>query len=114
MKKPPLGKLRASIVALGVAGWVISYGYFGKYLVAHDWDMLGGWAAAFSANDWATGLLMDLVLVTFMVIALALDSRKRIGGWWTAAIIGSLSLSVSVALALYLIARWRTDTTPDH
>ena len=101
--------LRNATLALGVAGWLVSYAYFGRYLLQHDWDMLGGWAAAFGANDWATGLLMDLVLVTGMMIALALEGRKRFGRGWTAAIIASLSLSVSASLALYLIACWRTE-----
>ena len=65
--------------------------------------MLGGWAAAFSANDWATGLLMDLVLVTAMMIALAIKDRTRLGGRWGAAILASRGLSVSMSLTLYLI-----------
>lgn len=104
---------RALVVALGVAGWLGSYAYFGRYLVAHDWDMLGGWAAAFTANDWATGLLFDLVLVTFMMITLAWEGRKRLGGRWAVAIVASLSLSVSISLALYLIASWRAEGAHD-
>ncbi len=99
---------RVAVVALGVAGWLVSYAYFGRYLLAHDWDMLGGWAAAFTANDWATGLLLDLVLITGMMLALAFEGRERFGRAWAAAIVASLSLSVSMSLALYVVATWRT------
>jgi hypothetical protein len=95
------------VVALGVAGWLVSYAYFGRYLLANGWDMLGGWAAAFTANDWAMGLLMDLVLVTAMMIGLAVEGRKRIGSAWAVAVVASLSLSVSASLAVYLVALWR-------
>lgn len=102
---------RWAVVALGVAGWLASYAFFGLYLVEHQWDMLGGWAAAFGANDWASGLLWDLVAVTAMMIALAIEGRRRFGWAWAAAVVASLSLSVSVSLAIYLVALWRT--TPE-
>ena len=88
--------LKTATIVLGVLGWLLSYAFFWRYLVAHDWDVLGGWVASFTANDWATGLLMDLVLVTGMVIVLVLKDRRQLG------------LSVSMALTLYLVALWRT------
>lgn len=97
---------------LGVLGWVVSYAFFTKWLVEHEWDFFGGWVVAFSANDFATGLLSDLVVVTLMMIALAIWDRKRLGPKWTIAVIASLGLSVSISLAIYLvgIARHSADT----
>ena len=109
MDRARMSTPRWIVVALGVAGWLASYAFFGRYLLAHDWDMLGGWAAAFSANDWASGLLWDLVSVTAMMIALAVEGRKRIGNAWAAAVVASLSLSVSASLAIYLVALWRAE-----
>jgi len=99
----------AGTVALGILGWVLSYGMFWRWLQANDWRFFAGWAEAFTASDFGTGLLLDLVVVTGMVIFLAVRDRARLGPRWVAAIICSLALSVSVALALYLLAYWRTE-----
>ncbi len=107
MDRAKMSTSRWAVVALGVGGWIASYAFFGRYLLAHDWNMLGGWAAAFTANDWASGLLWDLVVVTAMMIALAVEGRKRIGSAWAVAVVASLSLSVSASLAIYLVALWR-------
>ena len=96
-------------IVLGVLGWLLSYAFFAKWLSEHDWRFFAGWAEAFTSSDFGTGLLMDLVVVTVMVIFLAIKERARLGAGWVAAIIGSLALSVSVALTLYLLAFWRTE-----
>lgn len=96
----------AVIVTLGALGWLISYAYFLKWLGEHQWDFFGGWREAFSSSDFATGLLLDLVLTSAMLIALAIFERERLGPRWTAAVILSLALSVSVSLTLYLLAVW--------
>ena len=108
MDRARMSTSRWIVLALGVAGWLVSYAFFGRYLLAHDGDMLGGWAAAFTANDWASGLLWDLVSVTAMMIALAAEGRRRIGNAWAVAVVASLSLSVSASLAIYLVALWRS------
>ncbi|HBP18547.1 MAG TPA: hypothetical protein DEA08_12280 [Planctomycetes bacterium] len=96
----------AVIVTLGVLGWLISYAFFFKWLGEHQWAFFGGWYEAFTSSDFATGLLMDLVLTTAMLVALAIFERERLGPRWTAAVILSLALSVSISLTLYLVATW--------
>ncbi len=95
---------------LGFLGWLLSYAMFLKWLIANRWDFFGGWAEAFTSSDFATGLIVDLVLVTLMMVALAVLDRKRLGPRWTAAVLASLSLSVSMSLAIYLAAIWRHET----
>ncbi|MGH1346334.1 MAG: DUF2834 domain-containing protein [Nannocystales bacterium] len=94
--------------SLGVIGWVASYAMFGVWLAANDWDFFGGWVEAFTASDFATGLLFDLVAVTVMMVVVAVWERRRIGGRWSAAVVGALTLSVSMSLTIYLVALWRT------
>ena len=96
----------AVIVTLGILGWVISWLLFYRWLGEHQWDFFGGWREAFTASDFATGLIMDLVLTSAMLIALALFERERLGPRWTAAVILSLAISVSISLTLYLVACW--------
>jgi multisubunit Na+/H+ antiporter MnhE subunit len=108
-----------AIWGLGVLGWLLSYALFARWLLANEWQFFGGWAEAFTSSDFATGLLMDLVVVTVMVIVVALKDRRRLGPRWSVAIILSLALSVSMALAIYLVALWRTEskaaiTPPEH
>ena len=94
---------------LGILGWIASYAMFGVWLDANGWDLFGGWAEAFTTSDFATGLLFDLVATTFMMVAVAIFERRRLGPRWTAAVLGTLTLSVSVSLAVYLVARWRSE-----
>lgn len=96
-----------AVWALGLLGWFVSYAFFLSWLNAHEWAFFEGWKAAFTANHFATGLLSDLVVVTVMLIALALWERRRLGARWTFAVIASLALSVSMSLAIYLVACWR-------
>ena len=91
-------------LALGIAGWILSWILFLIWLLDHEWRFFSAWAEAFTASDFATGLLLDLVVVTVMMVAVALWDRRRLGPRWTFAIIASLALSVSVSLALYLVA----------
>lgn len=97
----------AAIAALGVVGWVVSYGFFLKWMAAHGWDFFGGWAEAFTASDFSTGLIMDLVFVTAMVVGVAWWERRRIGTRWAVAMVAALGLSVSVSLAIYLVRLWQ-------
>lgn len=96
---------------LGVLGWLVSYAFFMVWLNANGWDFFGGWAEAFTASDFATGLLLDLVFVTFMMVALAVFDRKRLGPRWTTAVLASLTLSVSMSLACYLMGIWQHERT---
>jgi hypothetical protein len=96
----------ATIATLGLLGWLVSYAFFVHWLGANGWDFFGGWAGAFTAHGFATGLLSDLVVVTFMVIGVALWERRRIGSAWAVAMVASLGLSVSVSLAIYLVRIW--------
>ena len=102
----PEARTRGTIF-LGVLGWLVSYAFFYRWLSDNDWRFFQGWIEAFTASDFGTGLLMDLVLVTAMMIFVALAERRRLGGRWVAAIIGSLALSVTMSLMLYLIACWQ-------
>lgn len=94
---------------LGALGWILSYAMFVKWLAANQWDFLGGWAEAFTSSHFATGLLLDLVAVTAMLVVVALSDRKRLGPRWTAAVIAALALSASASLAVYLVATWRSE-----
>ena len=96
-------------VLFGVLGWVLSYAMFLKFLMAHHWDFFGGWTEAFTTSDFGTGLLLDLVAMTVMMIVLAIGDRRRLGGRWAALVIASLSLSVSMSLAVYLLRIWRHE-----
>jgi len=91
---------------LGLGGWLVSYAYFMMWLNEPGGDFFGGWASAFSTTLWGTGLVWDLVFVTFMVIVVALFERKRLGTKTVVLIIASLSLSVSVAWAIYFTRVW--------
>ena len=95
------------IWVLGVIGWVLSWFFFAKWLFANEWDYVGGWVEAFTASIFATGLLVDLVVTSLMLVALALWDRRRIGSRWAAAVILTLGLSVSVSLAVYIVALLR-------
>ncbi len=88
-----------------LAGWLVSYAYFGVWMQANDWAFFEGWRAAFTGSLFGTGLLMDLVFTTFVVAFLAWDDRHRLGAKWVAAIICAGTLSVSMMLLLYV---WRT------
>ncbi len=94
---------------LGVLGWVLSYAMFLKFLLAHRWDFFGGWVEAFTSSDFGTGLLLDLVAMTGMMIVLAISDRRRLGARWAALVIASLALSVSMSLAIYLLVIWRHE-----
>jgi len=92
---------------LGILGWVVSWAFFADWLASNDGDFFGGWVEAFTSSVFATGLLSDLVVVTVMMVVVALWDRRRLGPKWTLAVIASLTLSVSVSLAIYLVAIWR-------
>lgn len=92
---------------LGILGWALSYILFVKWLVANEWNFLGGWAQAFTSSDFATGLLLDLVVVTVMMVVVAIWDRRRLGALRATAVVASLGLSVSVSLAIYLVSIWR-------
>lgn len=103
----PMSKSTA-IWSLGVAGWLASWALFANWLSEHDADFFGGWAEAFTSSDFSTGLHLDLVLCTLMMLALAAYDRRRLGRAWTAAVVASLALSVSMSLAVYLVGTWRS------
>lgn len=104
----------AVIWLLGVLGWVVSYVFFFKWMAANEWSFLGGWVTSFTGPDFNTGFLSDLVAVTLMMVVLAVADRRRLGPKWTVAVIAALALSVSMSLAIYLVATWRAEgtTTP--
>ncbi len=101
------------IWGLGIAGWALSYALFVRWLSAHGWDLRGGYAEAFSASIFAAGLLSDLVVVSLMMVVVALWDRGRLGPRWTAAVIASLALSVSMSLAVYVIGLSRHRAAQD-
>ena len=87
---------------LGIGGWLTSWAYFSKWMFENDWHFVGGWLEAFTTSDFSTGLHLDLVFVTFMVIGFTLAKRKTLGFGWTLAVLLSLPLSVSMALAVFI------------
>jgi hypothetical protein len=93
----------------GILGWLASYAYFAVWMLDSGGDFFGGWVAAFTGASFGTGLLMDLCAVTAMMIVLAVFDRGRIGPKWSIAVVASLGLSVSISLAIYLYAVWRTE-----
>lgn len=96
-------------MVLGVLGWVLSYALFLKFLVAHHWDFFGGWTEAFTSSDFGTGLLLDLVATTGMMVGLAIVDRRRLGRRGALLVIAALGLSVSMSLAIYLLTIWRFE-----
>lgn len=98
-----------AIWLLGIAGWVLSYVMFTKWLAEHGGDFFGGWVEAFTTSDFSTGLHVDLVLCSFMMIALAIYDRRRLGRKWMAGVLVALAASVSMSLAVYLVGIWRSD-----
>lgn len=102
----------AVIWLLGVLGWVVSYAFFFKWMAANEWSFLGGWVTSFTGPDFNTGFLADLVAVTSMMVVLAIADRRRLGPRWTVAVIAALALSVSMSLAIYLVATWRAEGAP--
>ena len=106
----------ATTWVLAIGGWLLSYLLFFRWLAENSWDFLGGWATAFAASDFSVGFHTDLVFVSFMLIALAIFDRRRLGAKWTAAVLLSLALSASMSLACYLVGSWRHQRSdgPDH
>ena len=97
-----------SLVFLGVLGWFASWAFFAKWLHNHQWRFFQGWIEAFTASTFATGLLVDLVVVSWMMIVLAVVERKRLGRVWCGLIVGSLTVSVSMSLLFYVLAKANT------
>lgn len=97
------------MLLLGVLGWLLSYAMFLKFLLAHQWDFFGGWTQAFTSSDFGTGLLLDLVAVTAMMVALAIGDRRRLGTRGALLVVACLGLSVSMSLAVYLLTIWRHE-----
>ncbi len=106
----PPSETRITLV-LGVLGWLLSYAMFLKFLLAHHWDFFGGWTQAFTSSDFGTGLLLDLVATTGMMIGLAVVDRRRLGNRGAFLVIACLGLSVSMSLAVYLLTVWRFERT---
>lgn len=90
---------------LGIGGWLSSYYLFFEWFKEHDWDFFGGWIEAFTLSDFSTGLHLDLTFVTFLMITLAITDRRTLGSKWSAAVILSLALSVSMSLAIYIVGK---------
>lgn len=103
-------KSAVTLIICGL-GWLVSYVCFFEWHQANGFGVgpfLDAWVEAFTESPgYATGFIYDLLSVTVLVPFLAIVDRKRIG---TAAAVGmvlSLGLSVSMSLAIYLIALWR-------
>lgn len=92
---------------LGVAGWIGSWVFFAMWLVENDWGFVRGWVAAFTTCDFSTGLHLDLLVVSLMLVVLALFDRDTLGRGWTFAVIASLAISVSMSLAFYVVGHLR-------
>jgi hypothetical protein len=103
--------MRGFVVVCALAGWLVSYAYFGVWMQANDWAFFEGWRSAFTGSLFGTGLLMDLVFTTFAVVFLAWDDRHRLGAKWVAAIICAGALSVSMMLLLYIWRTWQLNKT---
>ncbi len=92
-------------------GWLVSYGFFFRWHQANGFGVgpfLEAWVEAFTRSPgYATGFIYDLLSITALVPFLAIVDRKRIGTRAAVGMVLGLSLSVSMSLAIYLIALWR-------
>jgi hypothetical protein len=92
-------------------GWLVSYGFFIRWHQANGFGVgpfFDAWVEAFTRSPgYATGFIYDLLSITALVPFLALFDRKRIGTVAAVGMVLGLGLSVSMSLAIYLIALWR-------
>lgn len=97
-------------------GWLVSYGFFIEWHQAHGYGVgpfLDAWVEAFTESPgYATGFIYDLLSITALVLFLAIVDRKRIGTPAAVMMVLGIGLSVSMSMAIYLIALWRAGAEP--
>lgn len=96
------------VQALALLGLLGSWALFAAWMAANEWDFVGAWVAAFTTCTFSTGLHVDLLAVSGMLVLLAIAERRSIGARSAPAVVASLALGACVSLAVYLTARWRT------
>ncbi|MCO4774122.1 MAG: DUF2834 domain-containing protein [Deltaproteobacteria bacterium] len=102
-----------SVVTLIICGlgWLVSYVCFFRWHQVHGFGLgpfLAAWVEAFTESPgYATGFLFDLLSITVLVPFLAIVDRHRIGARAAIAMVLAIGLSVSMSIAIYLIALWR-------
>ena len=106
------GPVKVSVIALGVAGLVISWVFFADWMIANPIDVVAFLKAAFR-NGAAAGLATDLTFCGFIVTVLSLYRRKELG--WprvVSILLGTWILGVCVGLALFFGLRNPVEGTP--
>jgi hypothetical protein len=99
--------LRKLWLALAVLGAIIPWFYFGRWLIANDFD-LGLMLEVWNATDAGTGLVYDLTwaYLTLVIWVLAESLPRR--DWLSLVVIpAGIAIGVSCALPLYLFLRSR-------
>jgi hypothetical protein len=99
--------LRALWLALAIGGAILPWIYFGRWLVANDFDlalMLQIW----NETDAGTGLVYDLTWSWLVIVIWALVESLPRRDWLSLAVIpAGFMIGVSCALPLYLFLRSR-------
>jgi hypothetical protein len=93
------------VVALGVAGLVVSWLFFARWIGAHGLDAGRFWSQALWSGE-SAGLVWDLVASAGIVTALSIRWRRALGGagivavlltTWILGVCGGLALLVVLA-----------------
>ena len=97
--------MRPIYTVLAVAGTIIPWIFFSRFIAENGLDIAGFLASPF-AEPVPAGLTADLLIssLTFWIWA-AVDARRTgVAGWWVV-IPETLAVGLSLALPLYLIMR---------
>lgn len=96
-------------LALAIAGAIIPWIYFGRWLTANDWD-LGLMLQVWNATDAGTGLVYDLTWSWLVICVWALVESVPRRDWAALSVIPlGFVIGVSCALPLYLYFRARRE-----
>ncbi|HJL15565.1 MAG TPA: DUF2834 domain-containing protein [Sandaracinaceae bacterium LLY-WYZ-13_1] len=101
--KPPSRRAARVSAALGVAGLVVSWAFFGAWGLAHGPELGRFWTLALATGD-SAGLVWDLVFSAGIVTALTLARRRAWGpGRVAAVLLTTWILGVCGGLGLYAV-----------
>ena len=99
---------RALVIALGVAGVVVSWAYFLSSTAEHGF--VASWMGAFTSHPFSQGLHWDLVFSDLVIITIAVLERERIGWRFVVGTIAAgIVLGVCAAIPVYWIGARRAS-----
>lgn len=99
--------MRMLWLAMAVLGGIIPWIYFGRWLVANDWN-LGLMLDLWNATDAGTGLVYDLTWAWLVIVIWVLVESVPRRDWLSLVCIpAGFLIGVSCALPLYLYLRSR-------